>query len=428
MRFPSLAVACVLAISPAAWSQPVPGGTPAPQAAQRLLTLPEALALAEAANPVLRSKKAQLSAAQGAVTDAGALLQNNPQISIEGTRRRTASAPGDESWNEWNAGVAQTFEIAGQPGWRREAANAGLDALGLEIEDQRVQQRAEVARRFYRVLALQRRVALEGEAARLFDDTARAVERRRAAGEDTRLDANVALVEAERARNQLASIQEQLLEARAALATPLQLAPEQLPEVEGVLEPTSLPYDEATLLGHASAQPKLQALSARERSAQARLKLEQAARYPDVTLGVAAGREGPPSARENLTTFSLSVPLPLFRRNASGIGQATSEASQASIERQSAERDTPTQVHSLWARLQSLRQRVERLQRSVLPMLSRNEQLSSRSLQAGQIGLLELLVTNRQVLDARRDLLDALLDYHTTRLTLEATAGFSGQH
>ena len=428
MRFPSLAVACVLAISPAVWSQTAPGGKPAPQAAHRLLTLPEALALAEAANPVLRSKKAQLSAAQGAVTDAGAVLQNNPQISLEGTRRRTASAPGDESWNEWNAGVAQTFEIAGQPGWRREAANAGLDALGLEIEDQRVQQRAEVARRFYRVLALQRRVALEGEAARLFDDTARAVERRRAAGEDTRLDANVALVEAERARNQLASIQEQLLEARAALATPLQLAPEELPEVEGVLEPTSLPYDEATLLGHASAQPKLQALSARERSAQARLKLEQAARYPDVTLGVAAGREGPPSARENLTTFSLSVPLPLFRRNASGIGQATSEASQASIERQSAERDTPTQVHALWARLQSLRQRVERLERSVLPTLSRNEQLSSRSLQAGQIGLLELLVTNRQVLDARRDLLDALLDYQTTRLTLEATAGFSGQH
>jgi cobalt-zinc-cadmium efflux system outer membrane protein len=198
--------------------------------------------------------------------------------------------------------------------------------------------------------------------------------------------------------------------------------------VEGVLEPTSLPYDEATLLGHARAHPKLQALSARERSAQARLKLEQAARYPDVTLGVAAGREGPPSARENLTTFSVSVPLPLFRRNASGIGQATSEASQASIERQSAERDTPTQVHALWARLQSLRRRVERLQASVLPTLSRNEQLSSRSLQAGQIGLLELLVTNRQVLDARRDLLDALLDYQTTRLTLEATAGFSGQH
>ncbi|MBE7940702.1 MULTISPECIES: TolC family protein [Ramlibacter] len=427
MRFPSLAVACVLAIPPAGWSQPAASGTPVPQAAQQLLTLPEALALAEAANPVLRAKTAQLSAAQGAATDAGALLQNNPQLSLEGTRRRIAASSGDESWNEWNAGVAQTFEIAGQPGWRREAAHAGLDAVGLEIEHERLQQRAEVARRFYRVLALQRRVAIEGEATRLFDNTAQAVERRRAAGEDTRLDANVALVEAERARNHLASTQEQLLEARAALATPLQLTPQQLPVVEGVLEPVAVGYDEAELLARASAQPRLQALSARERSAQARLKLEQAARYPDVTLGVAAGREGPPSARENLTTFSLSVPLPLFRHNATAIGQAASEASQAGIERQSAERDTPTQVHALWARLQSLRQRIERLERSVLPALSRNEQLSSRSLQAGQIGLLELLITNRQVLDARRELLDALLDYQTTRLTLEATAGFSGR-
>ncbi|MHB1123158.1 MAG: TolC family protein [Ramlibacter sp.] len=427
MRFPSLAVVCLLAIPHAAWSQPAAGGAPAPQSAQRLLTLPEALALAEAANPVLRAKQAQLSAAQGAVTDARAVLQSNPQLSLESTRRRALASGGDKAWNELNAGIAQTFEIAGQPVWRREAAYAGLDAVGLDIEDQRLQQRAEVARRFYRVLALQRRVALEGEAARLFADTAQVVERRRAAGQDTRLDANVALVEAERARNQLASTQEQLLEARAALATPLQLSQEQLPVVEGVLEPSSLGYDEAALLAHASAQPKLQALSARERSARARLKLEQAARYPDVTLGVFAGREGPSLGRQRLTTFSLSVPLPLFRRNATAIGQAASEASQASIERQSAERDTPTQVHALWERLQSLRQRVERLERSVLPMLSRNEQLSSRSLEAGQIGLLELLVTNRQVLDARRDLLDALLDYQTTRLTLEATAGFSGQ-
>ena len=45
--------------------------------------------------------------------------------------------------------------------------------------------------------------------------------------------------------------------------------------------------------------------------------------------------------------------------------------------------------------------------------------------QAGQIGLLELIVVNRQALDARRDLNDALSEYQATRLELELTAGWS---
>ena len=53
------------------------------------------------------------------------------------------------------------------------------------------------------MLALQQRADTETQALKLFDDTAVAVQRRRQAGEDTRLDANVARVEAERARNQL---------------------------------------------------------------------------------------------------------------------------------------------------------------------------------------------------------------------------------
>jgi outer membrane protein TolC len=54
-----------------------------------------------------------------------------------------------------------------------------------------------------------------------------------------------------------------------------------------------------------------------------------------------------------------------------------------------------------------------------------NYQLSMKSQRAGEIGLLDLIVVNRQALDARRDLLDALLEYQTTRAALEAAAGWS---
>ena len=67
----------------------------------------------------------------------------------------------------------------------------------------------------------------------LFESTAAAVQKRRVAGEDTKLDANVAAVEAERARNQLAQANEQLLDARNELSAKLQLSSERLPQAYG---------------------------------------------------------------------------------------------------------------------------------------------------------------------------------------------------
>lgn len=394
-------------------------------AAQRL-TLAEALSLAEAANPSLRAKQSQLAAAEGVRTDANALLFTNPQLSTDLTRRSVPqSGQGTERRQEWSVGLSQTLEIAGQRGYRREAADAALAALRAEIADARRTARATASERFYRVLALQHRVVLEGQALKLFEGTATAIQKRRAAGEDTKLDANIAAVEAERARNQLAIAQEQLLAARSELSTTIQLPPSNLPEVVGELTMTPRRFSLADLLAAVDAQPRLRALVERENSATSKLKLEQASTYPDVTVGVNVGREGPGSARERLTTLTVSVPLPLFKRNATGIGQARSDLSQVQIERQTTLRDTRANVNTLWLKLDSLESRVRRLQESMLPALADNQQLSVKSQQAGQIGLLELIVVNRQALDARRDLNDALSEYHATRLELELAAGWS---
>jgi cobalt-zinc-cadmium efflux system outer membrane protein len=430
MRSKTLALASASwLLATAATAQPAypapPPSAPAASAPLRTLTLTEAYGLASSANPALRSRQAQLAAAEGLRRAAGAFLYNNPQLSTDLTRRSVSQVGGStERHGEWSAGVSQSFEVAGQRGHRREAAEAGLQALRLEIAATERQVLGDTAERFFRVLALQQRVDLERQSVRLFDDTAGAVERRRAAGEDTRLDANVALVEAERARNQLAIAEEQLIEARAALAAQLQLPPVELPQAAGDLSPTPMPYPRGALVELALRQPRILALDAREQSAQARLRLERAARYPDVTVDVASGREGPSDARERLTTIRLSVPLPLWRHNDAAIGQATTDASQVAIERRTAIRDVESQVLAAWSRLESLRMRVERLQSRVLPILATNERLATRSRQAGQIGLLELIVTTRQSVDARRDLIDASLDYQLARAALESAAGW----
>lgn len=420
MRFPLLVLACVLATS-AAEAQPQPLVE-----ATGPLTLAEAVRHAAAANPAIRAREAQLSTGEGLRREAAAPFFNNPELSVEQGRRR---AP-DGNSTEGAFGISQPFETGGQQRRRRAAASATLEAIRLEIEDARQQARTDAALRFNAVLSAQRRVAIEQRSVSLFDTSSQAVSRRRSAGEDTRLDANVALIEAERARNALSQAREQLLNARTELATVLQLPPAQMPEVAsdlGTVTAAVEPYTLDQLLGSLQTLPRVRALSAREEAARARLGVEEGNRSPDVRLGVNVGREGPAGARERITTLSLTVPLPAFKRNAAAIGLAQTEATQAEIELTTAVRDGEAQVRRLWLRLASQRDRVQRLQHAMLPASSDNQQLSARSRQAGQIGLLDQLLVNRQALDAERELNDALSDFHATRIELERAAGWPSE-
>ena len=421
MRFPLMALALVLA------AIAIPAGAQ-PAAAPATLTLDEAMRLAEAAHPAVLAREAQLAAAEGTRREAASLLFNNPELSTEAIRRRPSGPAG--SWNEWSVGISQPLETGGQQTRRREAAAAGLDALRAEIDDVRRQARVEAATRFLAVLSAQQRVQLEQRSVDLFERSAQAVAKRRAAGEDTRLDANVALVEAERARNALALAGERLIDARSELGTAVRLPPSALPEVVGELGTTidgALPYKLEQLLASSQNLPRVRALAAREDAARARLGVEHGNRNPDVTVGVHAGREGPSDGRENLAILSLSVPLPLFKRNDAAIGQAMTDMTQAEVERASVLRDTDSRVRQLWSRLASQRERIQRLQRVLVPASTDNQQLSAKSREAGQIGLLDQLIVNRQAIDAERDLIDLLAEMHSTRIELEYAAGWPQQ-
>jgi cobalt-zinc-cadmium efflux system outer membrane protein len=388
------------------------------------LTLGEALRRAEEANARLRSALAERSALEGQLADARALLWNNPTVAGEFGRR---TIPNEARQREYLVGISQPFEIAGQRGYRREEAERLLAAYGEQILDLRRQVRAEVSRRFFTALALQARIETERAVVKLTEDSAAIVDKRFRAGEDTRLQANVAEVEADRARNEVRLLEEQLVQARAELASLLQLAPAELPAVRGDLGAASPGYGLEELLRLVDARPQFRALGHIEEAARNRLALERASVYPDVTLGVGTGREGGSDARENLTLFTVSVPLPLFRRNAAGIGRASADLTRTQIEREATLRDARGQVIALWRNFESLRARVTRLRDAVLPRLNENQQLSQRALRAGEIGIAELLLVNRQLLDAQRDYFAALAEHETTRITLEEAAGWPAE-
>ena len=401
----------------------------ATSAAEPPLTLETALKIAETSNPQLRVAQANLAAAEGQVTDTRGLLWNNPQLKAEQARRKVPQpGRGDDTWSEWGADISQTLEIAGQHGYRRSAAEQDLSALKEVVEETRWRVAAEVEQKFVRVLGLQTRTVTEAELVGLIRNAAGAARKRFEAGEDTRLDSNLAEVELARADNQLETAREQLIQARAELAATLQLPAKTLPEVRGTLAPeAATPYTLEELLTAAAGRPRLRALEYHEQAARSRLGLERAAAYPDVTVGLFTAREGPGDAREQVMGFSVSLPLPLFRRNAAGIGKAVTDLTQAQIERQVAVQDARTTVLALWQRLESLRGRVKRLEQVALQRLHENRRLSAAAYRAGEISLTQLLLANRQLLDIRREALEAMTDLALARVELEQAAGWRGQ-
>jgi cobalt-zinc-cadmium efflux system outer membrane protein len=385
------------------------------------LTLDQAVQLAEQQSPSLRNAQAELQALEAQLGEASALLWNNPELSAGIDRRRF---PEDGTATEWNLGIAQTLELAGQPRHRREAAQLALAAARETYNEIYLHLRTDVTQRFVRVAALQDRVAAEEELLELVDGLSQIVTKRFKAGEDTRLDANLAAVEADRARNQLGQLREELIEARRELAAALQLPAARLPEAEGGIPLRAQPYTLEQLVTRADERPLIRSLRHREGAARSRLSLERAGAYPDLTLGVGTGREGLSGERERFIGLSASLPLPLFKRNRAAIGRAAADLTSAQVEREVTERDTRTAVIALWERLQSLRERAALLRDATLPRLEENQRLARRSFEVGEIGTAEVLLATRQLIELRRDTIEAQAELALTIAQIEQVAGW----
>ena len=63
------------------------------------------------------------------------------------------------------------------------------------------------------------------------------------------------------------------------------------------------------------------------------------------------------------------------------------------------------------------------LDTEAIPGLDENETLTARSFEVGQLGLPELLLIRREILDTRSQYLDALLETALASIDLEASAG-----
>lgn len=221
------------------------------------------------------------------------------------------------------------------------------------------------------------------------------------------------------------NIQYSLMNAKTSLAILLQVQEDMLPDIKGKLDDGSilLSYSYDDIKESLKKQPELISLSYQEESKKKALSLEEKTRYPDVTLGINYSNDGLSSARESLVALSVSIPIPVFQRNFSAIGQATTDLVQASIKRQEAYNRSQKDMNDLWRKINSMKESINILKNNIMPLSLKNDELALSSQRIGQIGLMDLILINRQAVSANQKLLDVLLEYQVTRLTLERIIG-----
>lgn len=378
----------------------------------------ELIAVALTLNPELRAKRLEIGEAQALLVSAG--LWPNPDLGavvLQGIGGQPSTG----------LGLDLLFSIL-RPDERpakRAVAEARVEATRAGIVADEYQVASDVRRARITVLASEQLARQFEQETQLRSDLVDVLRRQREAGDTTEMA--MLLAELDRA-----SIQRQLREARAAydrerraLNQLLGLPAGYELRLTGLGQPLVFSLHED--LGDTEVERRvvvhrwdLQAMAASYREAESQLRLAVAQQFPSFRLGPTFDRDV--EGNEGLG-LGASLELPLFDRN-----QGEIQNRQAARERSRAE--YVASLHGVLARafearaaLRRAREEVELQQREVLPLIERTETLFEGALRAKGVTIFEWVTARNRTLQARRDLLDALLRHASAAIELETATG-----
>lgn len=381
------------------------------------LTEESAIALALERSPELRARAAEVRAAEAELLGAR-VYPFNPVFDASRARRDD----GIERTHDQEIGLSQEIEVGGQRGKRVAAAEKNLESARSLFARQREVLAAEVARAFVEAVRARELLDLAGFEREIARGLGEFEQRRLDAGAGTLVDRNLARAAEGRAERQVALAGAAELEARALLAERVGFPPGDLPPLAGAL-PEALPAPpellaiERRVLAERS---DLIALRAGLEAAHGRVRLERSLAAPNLTVGLASGRE---ADREDLDTVSAGFSIPLFQRNQGGIASARAAESGAAAELAAAELTARREVASAVGRYAAARTALTVFRETVAGSLDENLELVQKALAAGKLRASEVLVFRREFVDSRRELIEASADAWLARIDLALASG-----
>jgi cobalt-zinc-cadmium efflux system outer membrane protein len=378
-------------------------------------TLEKIIALALAHNPELQASKGRIQAAAGRADQAG--RWSNPELEL--TSEDWPVNRGGISQAQNMIGASQTVPFPGKKRLDRQIGAAAVRATESELELFRIELVRDVKVAFYKALAAERLVLVSTELVRVAESAAETARKRVEAGAAADQELLRAEIPLEQTRSELSGWRRELALARQTLS---RLAGRsdltEAPILGALAEAADLKLPEQGtdrwLLKHPSM------VAARLAGDRARLELRRSRLepYPDVTAGVAGGREG--GSDSSIVQFRLSLPLPIIDRFKGKQSEARANVSIAQSNEKGVEQRLLTEWHQARKRFETALEQATRYHGKILPKADAALRLVETGFQEGKFGFIDWLDIQRTAAEARLAYEQKLLELNVAQAELEA--------
>ncbi len=386
-------------------------------AAGGTLSLDRAIRLALAHNPQLQASAARKDAAAGRALQSRAWP--NPQLEVSSDDMPIHHGGLSKAKNM--AGINQ---VVPYPGKKKAdgaigAADAAEGTAAWHLNRADLVREVKIA--YCQVQTAERSAAVAADLVRVADAAAAAATKRNVAGE-------IALQEQLRAEIQLEQTKADKVDATREAASARQelvrllgrpdLGGAQLtgaPDESGKLALLNV-APSSILAGH----PAMVAARARRDQAVAALRRAGLEPRPDVTVGVAAGRDE--AANENLMALRLSIPLPLFDRNKGKQLEAQAAVREADAGILATQQELLASWRIAVARYKAAAEQAAAHRERTLPKSEQALRLVQTGFEEGKFNFIDYLDIQRTTAEARLAYQKKLFELNSARAELEAMA------
>jgi cobalt-zinc-cadmium efflux system outer membrane protein len=382
----------------------------------RALTLAEAEALLVSNNRELAAARRAVESAEAQQLIAGA--RPNATFSVNSSSISSNPGIGGGSLDQrridtvfridqpFERGEKRELRLDAASGLQRAAANDSLDVLR--------QQLAAVRNAYYDLKLAQERVAVLGDAAKLFANTLAAAQARVKAGDLAPAEIGKVQVDYERAQNDARAAQAEMVRARLGLSYVIGLeraaAELQATDPWPAPQPAAPQAVEEAIERLAEIRPDVRSAQARAEAAEKLRDLAKAQRTRDITIGAQYERF-PGSLPAN--SFGVGIAFPLFTGNDfSGDIQKAEVDRYAALDALSRARAVASiEIRRAASELNAAAERVERYEGSLLGAAGRSAQAAEFAFQRGATSVLEVLDARRTLRAVQVESLAARADY-----------------
>lgn len=398
--------------------------------AQDGISLNELIKRALDANQDLVAARLEIDKAKARL--AQAKLRPNPTLEFEQESGRLVGNSGDSNFT---VGASLPIEIYGRRDARINFAQIEIQASEAEVRNRERILINNILTNYAEALGALREIDTLEKVLELDMQTTKFVQIRVNEGETAPLELNLLQAEVERLRSRRQLAEGKLQSSLTGLKMLAGIdfnAPLRLREqINTAILPTLPKTREEAVDIALRSRPDVLLTRIEEQVATAGLRLVRAQSKPDVTAYTrfSQGRSvvdtsiGNFPQKDRSLTFGVAIGIPIFNKNQGVKAEAEISIRQAQSRREFAERVVRSEILSAYQRYEAATQAVLILEQSAIPRSTENVETFRRVYEIGEIKITELIAEQRRLLDANRDLTEALTEKYRAQADLQIALG-----